>query len=144
MKKIYIDDILNRSDKENPGPGRYSDKQHFGKSGLEYSFAGRLKRYQRPLEDSGKLPGPGQYETVDLCGRIYNNSAFQNSNKFSVGKEHRFGIPTKKWLDVSPVSYKPKDNFNEEVKSTFKKTAQTVFGKNNFSILDQHFLTKQS
>lgn len=59
MKKIYIDDIMNKADKENPGPGRYNDKPHFGKAGLEYSFAAKLKRYERPLEDSGKLPGPG-------------------------------------------------------------------------------------
>jgi hypothetical protein len=136
MKKLYVDDILSKTDKANPGPGRYDQQKHFGKYGKEYTFAGRLKRYERSLKDSKKLPGPGAYETVDLCGRTYNNSHFTTAKNFSIGKESRFQIPTKKWMNVSPATYKPMDNFNEDYKSNFRKTAHTVFGKNQFSVLD--------
>ena len=53
-------------------------------------------------------------------------------------------IPTRKLEQVAPVSYSPQDNLNQDYKSTFRKTAQTVFGKNNYSVIDQHFNTKDS
>ena len=110
MRKIYIDDILEKVDKDKPGPGRYESKQNFGKSGncgQEYTFAGRLRRYNRALDDSKKLPGQGAYESTHLCGKALTNSGFTTSKNFSIGKESRFQVPTKKWMHASPASYKP-------------------------------------
>ena len=144
MKKIYIDEILKHGETLSPGPGRYEQEKSFGKKGIEYSMAARLKIDEMTLEKSKKLPGPGQYVAPDLTGKNLNNSQFVNTQNFSLGKEHRFTVPTKKEIEVSPTTYRPNDNLNEDFKSTFKKTAQTVFGKNNYSVIDQHFNMKSA
>jgi hypothetical protein len=142
MKKIYIDEIMKHGETLSPGPGRYEQEKSFGKQGIEYSMASRLKIVEQSLEKSKKLPGPGQYVAANLTGKSLTNSQFVNTKSFSLGKEQRFMVPTKKEMEVSPTTYKPNDNLNEDFKSTFKKTAQTVFGKNNYSVIDQHFNLK--
>ena len=54
-------------------------------------------------------------------------------------KDTRFKFPTKKEIAVDPTLYKPLNNLNENFKSTFKQAGQTVFGKNKFSAIDQHW-----
>ena len=104
----------------------------------------RLPANKLALERSKRLPGPGQYKTTDTVGKSQNTSTIDNSNRYSFGREQRFSVPTKKFIEVNPNSYKPLNNLNQDYQSTFRKTANTVFGKNNFSIIDQHFNTKES
>ena len=62
-----------------------------------------------------------------------------NAKNFSVGKDKRFSVPTKKVASPAPDKYKPLNSLNENFNSTFQKSAQTVIGKNNASIIDKHF-----
>ena len=57
-----------------------------------------------------------------MTGKSIVNSVFNNSNNFSVGKDKRFVVPTKKSDQVAPSTYKPLNNLNEDFKSTFTKT----------------------
>lgn len=60
MKKLYIDDILHKSDLSQPGPGKYELKDSFGKNkGLEYSMGAKLRVYERSFDISKRMPGPG-------------------------------------------------------------------------------------
>ena len=86
-------------------------------------MASRLNVYEKSLEVSKKLPGPGQYHNYDI--KSYGKSVSStnpNCQNFSIGKDKRFDIPTKNMIQTSPASYFPKDNLNEDVKSNFKKT----------------------
>jgi len=74
------------------------------------------------LYKSSKLPGPGQYQYENMTGKSMVNSVFANSNNFSVSKDKRFGVPTKKTVQVAPSTYKPLNNLNEDFKSTFART----------------------
>lgn len=105
-------------------------------------MANKLNHKEQMLSKAKKLPGPGQYGAQDLCGSSLTNSAFKNPKNFSIGHETRFSVPTKKTDETAPVTYKPMDNLNQNYKSTFTKTAHTVFGKNNYSIIDQNFNLK--
>ena len=59
-------------------------------------MAARLPHTEQSLAKSAKLPGPGQYAYENMTGKSINNSVFNNSNNYSVGKDKRFGVPTKK------------------------------------------------
>lgn len=78
MKKIYVDDIQKKGDKALPGPGKYEKDKTFGAKGLTYSMASRLPTEKLSLEKSGKLPGPGNYNSINVTGNDVNNSAFRN------------------------------------------------------------------
>ena len=49
MKKLYVDDILSKGDKNQPGPGRYETEKQFGKVGLNYSMGSRLPHDKQSL-----------------------------------------------------------------------------------------------
>ena len=96
------------------------------------------------LEKSAKLPGPGNYENDHITGNTLSNSAFKNVSKFSIPKANdRFAAPTKKVAAPAPNVYSPQNNLNQNFNSTFVKSGQTVIGKSNFSIIDQHFNAKK-
>mmetsp|Transcript_16043 Transcript_16043/g.24902 ORF Transcript_16043/g.24902 Transcript_16043/m.24902 type:complete len:129 (-) Transcript_16043:55-441(-) len=103
-------------------------------------MAARLPTEKQQLEKSSKLPGPGKYNAIEVCGKDLIHSLYNTQSKFSFGKaEDRFFVPTKKVASPSPDKYVPLNNLNQNFNSTFQKNAQTVIGKNNYSILDQHF-----
>ena len=102
----------------------------------------KLKFDEVALKRSKEMPGPGTYAAIETVGKSQTVSTIATPNNFSIGREARFVIPTQKPDVVAPGYYKPQDGLNEDFKSTFRKTAQTVFGKNNFSVIDQHFKTR--
>jgi len=61
MKKMFVDDILVKSDVNSPGAGNYKTPSTFGKEGINYSMAALLGEEDRRLDKSKKLPGPGYY-----------------------------------------------------------------------------------
>jgi hypothetical protein len=96
MKKIYVDDIQKKGDKALPGPGKYEYEKSFGLKGLNYSMAAKLPTEKQMLDKSRKLPGPGNYEAINVTGNTQNNSEYRNPNKFAFSKaKDRFVAPTK-------------------------------------------------
>lgn len=145
MKKLYIDDIKSKGDKSLPGPGKYETAKTFGEKGLNYSMAAILPTEKQTLGKSAKLPGPGSYAFPEVVGRIQGNSIYNTESQYSFGKANdRFAVPTKKVASPAPSQYKPMTNLNQNYNSTFIKNAQTVFGRNNYSIIDQHFNVKRN
>jgi len=69
------------------------------------------------------LPGPGSYLYDDLTGKNLKSSVMRNTSYFSVGKQHRFEVPTKKVAAPAPDVYRPQNNLNENFNSTFQKAA---------------------
>lgn len=108
MKKMYVDEINQKGDKALPGPGKYENEKMFGAKGLTYSMAARLPTEKQCLEKSAKLPGPGNYETINVTGNNVSNSTFKNQSMYSFGKaEDRFKAPTKKVAAPAPNVYSP-------------------------------------
>jgi hypothetical protein len=85
-------------------------------------MAARLPHTQQALAKSAKLPGPGQYKNENMTGKPLVNSVFNNTNNYSISRDKRFGVPTKKADVVAPGSYSPLNNLNENFKSTFTRT----------------------
>lgn len=82
---------------------------------------------------------------MNVTGNDLTNSAYKNQSKFSFSKaQDRFKAPTKKQAQVAPSSYSPMNNLNQNFNSTFVKSGQTVIGKSNFSVIDQHFGMKKT
>ena len=103
-------------------------------------MAARLPTDEQQLKKSTKLPGPGKYNAIEICGKDLVHSLYKSQSKFSFGKAHdRFQVPTKKMQSPSPSQYMPKNNLNENFNSTFVKSGQTVIGTSKYSVLDQHF-----
>jgi len=75
-------------------------------------MAARLPRDQQALDKSNKLPGPGSYRADDYLGKGLVNSMYATTNNFSIGKESRFMVPTKKKDNTSPDTYAPLNNLN--------------------------------
>ncbi len=117
MKKIHVDDIRVQGGKS-PGPGKYSgDKTE---SGISFSMAARLPTEKQQLEKASKLPGPGKYSAIEVCGKDLVHSLYKTQSKFSFGKaQDRFVVPTKKVASPSPDKYKPMNNLNQNINSTF-------------------------
>ena len=63
----------------------------------------------------------------------------KNTQFYKIGGEERFTVPTRKVGSPAPGVYKPLNNLNENYNSTFIKAGQTVFGKSEYPIIDQHF-----
>lgn len=85
----------------------------FGAKGLTYSMAAKLPTEKQALEKSGKLPGPGFYETINTTGNSVSNSVYKNANNYSFGKaKDRFQAPTKKVAAPAPNVYSPQNNLN--------------------------------
>jgi len=95
MKKIYVDEILHKGDKSQPGPGKYTTKDSFGEK-KGYTMSARFPTERLALEKSGKLPGPGSYTQDNYIGKVMMNSMYKTTNNFSISKEKRFEVPTKK------------------------------------------------
>ena len=112
MRKIYVDDIKSKGDVNNPGPGKYEHTKKTGAEGQNYSFAARLPHGEQALARSKKLPGPGSYINDDLTGKNLKVSVMRNTSYFSVGKEKRFDVPTRKVAAPAPDVYKPQTNLN--------------------------------
>ena len=71
-------------------------------------MAARLPTEKQALDRSGKLPGPGNYETINVTGNTLNNSEYKNVSKFSFSKANdRFVAPTKKVAAPAPNVYSP-------------------------------------
>jgi len=68
MKKMYVDDIQKKGDTALPGPGKYEFDKTFGAKGLNYSMASKLPTEKHMLDKSKKLPGPGNYEAINVTG----------------------------------------------------------------------------
>ena len=119
MRKIYVDDIKAKGDKNSPGPGKYEHTKKLGVEGSYYSFAARLPGGEQALARSKKLPGPGSYLADDLTGKNLKVSVMRNTSYFSVGKQSRFDVPTRKIGAPAPDVYKPQNNLNENYNSTF-------------------------
>ena len=67
-------------------------------------------------------------------------SHIKTESKYTFGKaKDRFDVPTRKIPAPAPNVYSPLNNLNENYNSTFTKALQTKIGKNNTSIIDQHF-----
>jgi len=75
MKKLHIDDIKVKGDKS-PGPGKYNYKDTTTE-GVYFSMAARLPTEKQMLEKSAKLPGPGQYAAIEVCGMDQIHSLFK-------------------------------------------------------------------
>jgi hypothetical protein len=113
MKKLYVDDILAKGDRSQPGPGKYESKDLFGKAqGINFSMGARLPNERHALEKSMKLPGPGSYKQDDFLGKELNNSMYKTTNNFSIAKDKRFNVATRKEETIAPGSYEPKNNLN--------------------------------
>ena len=108
-------------------------------------MAARLPTEKLALEKSAKLPGPGNYAQMNVTGNDLTNSVYKNQSKFSFSKaQDRFTAPTKKQAPVSPSSYSPMNNLNQNFNSTFVNSGQTEIGKSTFSVIDQHFGMKKT
>jgi len=79
-----------------------------------------------------------------MIGKNQSLSIYNTQNQYSFSKSSRFNVPTKKVAAPSPSNYTPQTNLNQNYNSTFIRNAQTVFGRNNYSIIDQHFKTKNT
>lgn len=60
----------------------------------------------------------------------------RNTSYYKIGNTERFACPTRKVGSPSPAKYSPLNNLNENFNSTFQKAGQTVFGKNEYPIID--------
>jgi len=114
MKRIYVDEIKKHGDKALPGPGKYEHKKTFGatpgvgQGGLAYSMASNLETDNQALGRSGKLPGPGSYNALNITGNVLINSKINTESKYSFSKANdRFAAPTKKVAAPSPDAYQP-------------------------------------
>ena len=112
MKKLYVDEIFKHGDKSSPGPAKYEHQRYFGKRGTNYSIAKKLYQDDLALTKSSRLPGPGQYVAPNLTGTSLNHSMMRTTQNFSIGKETRFHIPTKKEVKAAPDSYHPLNSLN--------------------------------
>ena len=60
------------------------------------------------LDKSGKLPGPGNYESVNVTGNTQNNSEYKNASKFGFSKANdRFMGPSKNSATPGAGAYAP-------------------------------------
>jgi hypothetical protein len=125
MKRVYIDEIIKKGSKNEPGPGVYNLNPSFGpKVGSQYSFRANNDPFVHYLKKSKKLPGPGNYfRTNDTVGKAHLNSRLKSSpsNAFSKA-EDRFR--TTSFKCPSPDRYSPK------VKYQFKRPGSLKFGTN--------------
>ena len=62
----------------------------------------------------------------------------KTAQSFSISKEERFKVPTKKSVEASPGTY---NSLNHNFNSSYTKAASTVFSKGNYSVIDKHFRT---
>ena len=79
MKKMYVDDIQDKKDLSNPGPGKYEMTKETGQKGRFYSMASHLPGGEQALARSKKLPGPGSYGADDLTGKNLKQSVMKNT-----------------------------------------------------------------
>ena len=67
MKKMHIDEIKLTAEKL-PGPGAHVHGNDLAE-GISFSMAARLPTEKQMLDKSSKLPGPGKYNAIDICGK---------------------------------------------------------------------------
>lgn len=140
MKKCFIDDIKSKGDVSKPGPGKYERNERFNTNSLSYVMAEKLKVTEAALERSGKLPGPGSYEHMDVTGAAMKVSNVGTEPKYKFGRaEDRFHVPTRKVASPAPDLYSPLVNLNDNKISTQWRDPQTKLGQDKSSIIDKNF-----
>ena len=71
----------------------------------------KIDPFERKLDKSKKLPGPGLYGMPDTFGKSTNISTVKNFSRFSVPKaSDRFRVS--KFLTPDPARYNPRNNLN--------------------------------
>ena len=64
MKRIYVDDILEKKTTNLPGPGTYTSRAGFGNNAAyvaRYSMRPKNDPFELTLKREKNLPGPGSY-----------------------------------------------------------------------------------
>ena len=86
------------------------------------------------LDTARKIPGPGQYATVDLTCKELKTSNMKNSMRSSVPKANRFR--SFNFEVPSPSNYNVKTS---ELNSKYIKEKHVVFGSNKRNFIDDNW-----
>lgn len=137
MKKLYVEEILRNSNKNEstPGPGKYESPVKVGCIKDSYSMRQKLDLFAVKLKKSNKLPGPGSYTQLDLTGRLQNDSKVPNSQSSAFQRSSRFN--EMRTVVPSPAQYSPKESINQNFNSTHKYMGATKFGANRRTFVEE-------
>ena len=95
----------------------------------------KIDPFERKLDKSKKLPGPGLYSATETIGKAASLSTIKNFSKFSVPKaQDRFRVS--KFLTPDPARYDPRNNLNQNFNSQHRYDGGTKVGLNSRTFVD--------